>query len=191
MKSPIFAGLGLVLLVAACSKGSSEATSSSANASAAPSGSGAPGAAPPAASAAPSSAPAAPRAWRGTYKSAESTFTLPQGVGWKVAPVPAGVGEGAIALTVDPSTGRVRGTLEGPLGPATLDGLLSDGRLTANVARRDPTDHGFAGTLDGEVSGTAGHGTIRASLADVTAVRAATFEVAPAAATAPPADGKP
>jgi hypothetical protein len=191
MNQPVSTGLVLLLLFGACSRGASSdgpAPPASSNPTASLTASGTSSAPAPGPSAVPPGASGAARAWQGTYKSVESTITLPQGVGWKVPPVAAGVGDGAIALTVDPSNGRARGTIDGVLGPATIDGMVSDARLTATVARQDPSDHGFTGTLDGELSPTAGHGTIHAALADVSAVRTATFELAPTAAgSAPPA----
>ena len=117
--------------------------------------------------------------WKGGYKSVAGTITLPKDVKWKVPDSPEGIGEGTIALTLDTGTGRVQGTIDGALGPATVDGLAAGGKVTANVARTDPIDHGFTGTLQATV-GDSLQGTMNLAQADVTTVRNATFDLAPA-----------
>jgi hypothetical protein len=171
------AALWIVILLgvpSACAKGSSgEAPAPSATSVAAPASTSL---AAPAASA--SAAPAS-QGWKGGYKSVAGTITLPKDVKWKVPDSTDGIGEGTIAVTVDRPSGRVRGTLDGVLGPATIDGLASDGKLTATVARQDPTDHGFTGTLSGDLGDAGARGTMNVALAEVSAVRNATFELAP------------
>jgi hypothetical protein len=100
-------------------------------------------------------------------------------VHWNVKESAAGIGEGTIALTVDPVNGRVFGTLEGPLGPATVDGFAADRKLTASIARKDPTDQGFTGTLIGSLGGDRAGGTMNVSLAEASAIRTATFDLSP------------
>jgi hypothetical protein len=78
-------------------------------------------------------------------------------------------------MTLDPVTGRVRGLLEGALGPATFTGLSADGKLTAKIVRKDPGDHGFAGTLAGTIGAGKAEGTMSLSPAEGGAVRSATF----------------
>ncbi len=126
------------------------------------------------------SAKAAPiESWQGSYKSAAATIALPKDVRWRVPETSAGLGEGTLALTIDPATGRVRGAVEGPLGPATLDGLASEGRLTATVGRQDSSDHGFIGTLAGDIGEGGAQGTMNVALAEASAVRTAAFQLAP------------
>ncbi len=165
---------GLVL-VGACAKGSA-GESPAAPASAGPAESNVP-----AAKAAPAPAASATGtiAWKGGYKSVEGTFLLPKDVKWKVPESNAGLGEGTIALTVDRGTGRLQGTVEGALGPATIDGVAVDGTMTATVSRADPSDHGFTGTLQGALGDASAQGTMNMTQADVTAVRNATFELSP------------
>jgi hypothetical protein len=127
-------------------------------------------------------APAAPATvpWSGTYTSTAGTLYIPEdwkSVRWTVPDTPAGLGDGTLSLTVDSATGRVTGTLAGPLGPATLAGFTADGKITATVARQDASDRGFAGTLVGTLSGDRGEGEIHVSLAEVSAVRTATFSL--------------
>jgi hypothetical protein len=159
----------------------------SASACGKPSSQGSPEPAPPASVAAGASGRAVTSAtatpaissWEGSYTSVAGGITLPKDVKWKVPESPSGLGDGKIALTVDSASGRVLGTVDGPLGPATLHGLASDGRLTATVARQDPSDHGFIGTLAGEVIDGGAHGTMNLALAEVSAVRNATFHLSP------------
>jgi hypothetical protein len=136
----------------------------------------------PAAAAAPSGhgAPPVTVAWRGTYHSATATLYVPsewKSVHWKVPETPQGVGDGTLELTVDPATHRVLGTLDGPLGPATIDGFASGHALTATLARKDPADRGFAGTLVGVVDDDAVTGVVHAALAEASAIRTATFSL--------------
>ncbi len=162
-----------IFLASACSKGSGgESTASPPSASASAS------VAPPAA-AAPAASAAGPSGWKGGYKSVPGTIVLPKDVKWKVPETTDGVGEGTIALTVDRATRRVQGKVDGVLGPATIDGMAVDGKITATVSRQDPTDHGFTGTLSGEMGDAGTSGTMNVALADVSAVRNATFELAP------------
>jgi hypothetical protein len=160
-----------IVLVGACAKGST--------AEGPPTPSGTASEAPPAAAPAPPASAAGPSAWKGGYKSVPGTIVLPKDVKWKIPETTEGVGEGTIALTVDRATRRVQGKVDGALGPATIDGMAVDGKITATVSREDPTDHGFTGTLSGEMGDAGTSGTMNVALADVSAVRNATFELAP------------
>jgi hypothetical protein len=125
-------------------------------------------------------ASAAPIAWRGTYKSEAGTLYIPPElkVSWKPAETSAGLGEGSISISVEQGTGRVRGDLDGPLGPAALTGLAAEGKVTATIARKDPKDRGFAGTMIGTLGIDKGEGTMNVSLPEGGAIRAATFVLA-------------
>ncbi len=167
-------------LAGACAKGSTgDGAPTSTSGPAAPSA--APSASPssPAAGRATPPTPTGLEEWKGAYKSVPGTIVLPKDVKWKIPDTTAGVGEGTIALTVDRATGRVRGKVEGVLGPAAIDGVASDGKIAANVSRDDPTDHGFTGTLSGDLGDAGTQGTMNVALADVSAVRNATFALAP------------
>jgi hypothetical protein len=120
--------------------------------------------------------------WRGTYKSAAGTLYIPpawKDVHWKVKETGSGLGEGVIAVQLDPANGRVVGTLDGPLGPAEIDGLDAEGTLTAAIARKDPTDQGFMGTIVGSIANGRAEGTMYLSLAEASAIRTATFTMSP------------
>ena len=142
----------------------------------------------PAGAVAASSAPAAAGAtvaWRGSYDSVAGLLYIPadwKDVHWKVKDSDTGVGAGTITMHVDSKSGRVLGALEGALGPATLHGLVSDGKLTATISRSDPSDEGFMGTLVGSLAKGRAEGTMNVSLAQAGAIRTATFTMA---ATAP------
>jgi hypothetical protein len=128
-------------------------------------------------------------AWRGSYTSTAGGLYIPpdwKDVHWRVKETTGGIGEGAIALRVDPANGRVLGALEGPLGPATIDGLVSEGKLTATVARKDPADEGFTGTIVGSLAEGGVEGTMNVSLAAASAIRTATFSLSPDAPLAVP-----
>lgn len=170
---------GCAICAIGCAKGSdgeSPPSAPSASASASATGSAAASPRPPPATAA---RPTGPTGWKGGYKSVPGAIVLPKDVSWKVPETAAGVGEGTIALTVDPATGRLQGKIDGVLGPATVDGLASDGKIAATISRVDPADHGFTGTLTGDIGDAGARGTMDLALADVSAVRNATFELSP------------
>jgi hypothetical protein len=166
--------IAAVLFASACARGSAGE-----GPPASPSASGSETAAPPMKSPPPTVAAAGPTGWKGSYKSVAGTIVLPKDVKWKVPDTSAGVGEGTIVLTVDRSTHRVQGKVDGVLGPAIVDGVSVDGKITATVSRQDPADQGFTGTLSGEIAAAGTSGTMNVALADVSAVRSATFELEP------------
>jgi len=106
-------------------------------------------------------------------------------VRWRVPETTAGLGEGAIAVVCDAETGQVTGSVDGVLGPATLRGRIVEGGLTATVVRADPGDHGFAGTLVATIDEGHARGTMNVSLGEASAVRVATFDLAPSGSAAP------
>jgi hypothetical protein len=168
--------LSLLLIAAGCSKtgdattGPAGADASAAASVAAPPASGAPSAS--------ASAQAHATAWSGTYKSVTGGLTIPpalKNVHWAGKETSEGLGEGALSLTIDSGTGRVDGTLDGPLGPAVVDGYASATAVTANILRKDPSDHGFTGTLVGTIRGDTLEGTASLAQANAGAVRSATF----------------
>ena len=173
---------GLLVLAVACGKPSGDATPTAASASVSTASSAAPMTS--SASSAPKS-PAATRSWGGTYKSAASTLTVPpdwKKTHWSDTQSTAGIGDGALALTVDGATGHVSGTVDGPLGPATVDGVITDGNLAATLRRKDPTDQGFTGTVLGSIASDHLEGTMNVSLGLASALRTATFTLTPSGA---------
>jgi hypothetical protein len=119
-------------------------------------------------------------AWSGSYKSEAASLYVPPELKarWRPEETDAGLGDGQLTLTVDGS-GQVRGTVEGPLGPALVDGYLADGTISAVITRRDPHDHGFSGVLAGKASVAGLEGTMNVSLAAGGALRSVTFSLAP------------
>jgi hypothetical protein len=83
-----------------------------------------------------------------------------------------------MSLSIETTSGRVRGAIEGPLGPAKIEGYTAGGNVTATIYRKDPSDHGFAGTLAGTLADGGGSGTMSGSLAGASAIRSATFTLA-------------
>ncbi len=116
--------------------------------------------------------------WRGSYSSAAGTLYVPaqwKGVRWTGADLDAGLGPGTMSLRIETNSGRVRGAIEGPLGPAKIAGYAAEGNVTATISRNDASDHGFAGTLAGTLADGGGSGTMSGSLAGASAIRSATF----------------
>jgi hypothetical protein len=129
--------------------------------------------------------PPATRSWGGTYKSAAATLTAPpdgKKTHWSDTQSTAGIGDGALALMVDGATGHVSGTVDGPLGPATVDGVVTDGNLAATLRRKDPTDQGFTGTVLGSIASDHLEGTMNVSVGLASALRTATFTLTPSGA---------
>jgi hypothetical protein len=120
--------------------------------------------------------------WSGSYTATVGTLYIPpdwKNVRWTGVDS-GGMGEGALAISIEPSSGRVVGTVDGPLGPALIDGFVSEGKLTATLVRKDPSDRGFTGTLIGAIEHDRATGTMSVSTAQANAIRTATFTLAPA-----------
>ncbi len=137
------------------------------------------------ASAAPTSAAAA-ASWTGSYKSEAGTLYVPTDVAngkdwkdvkWRGDLSNTGLGDGPMTLAIDPS-GRVSGTLAGPLGPALVNGQLAGDKLTASITRQTPSDGGFVGTLVGAIADGKLTGTMKLSQREASVIRSATFSAA-------------
>ena len=125
--------------------------------------------------------------WTGTYKSVAGSLYYPtdapngkewKDFKWQGDDAGAGLGEGAMTLTIDPG-GHVSGTTEGPLGAATLNGVIEHEQISAKVDRKD-LDRGLTGTATGKVTGDKGdkiEGTMRLSLPEANVLRAVTFSL--------------
>jgi hypothetical protein len=101
-------------------------------------------------------------------------------VRWSGVESQAGIGDGTMTLQIDAATGRVLGAVDGPLGPAVVDGVVFDGKLSASIVRKVPSDHGFSGTLLGSVDRDVAAGSMNLSSAEANAIRSATFTLSPA-----------
>ena len=149
-----FHGLVIVFALAACSRESSGPSPSS-------SGSTSTGTAPPPPQASSPTIPAAPpkaaasgaasAAYAGTYSLAPRAYYISDAKDWssvkQVKDDPAKhVGDGTVTLSVG-DDGRVTGAIEGPAGPAVVDGSVVDGEIRANVRRKEASDEGLTGTL--------------------------------------------
>ena len=183
----------LVTAVAACDNNGKDAgdatpnSSNSATTKVAPQVSASGAALAPASASAALAGNAAPGAgWAGSYKSEPGTLYVPtevangkdwKAVKWRGDLSNAGLGDGPMTLAVD-ATGRVSGSLEGPLGPALINGQLAEGKLTATITRKNPSDGGFVGTLVGSVEGDKVTGTLKLSQRAASVIRSATFSAA-------------
>jgi hypothetical protein len=169
--------------LAGCSKPTTDAAPPAASTSAqAPVASAS--AAPARSAAAPTASAGASSSWHGSYKSTASALEVPadwKKVHWSDTQSTAGVGDGTMALAVDGAPGRVTGSVDGPLGPATVDGVVADGKLSATIRRKDPADHGFTGTLLGAVKTDRIGGTMDVSLGTAGVVRTASVVLTPGA----------
>lgn len=130
--------------------------------------------------------PAKSVAWSGTYKASAHGFYMPRDApnagDWKSITFQGedagdGVGEGNLDVQIDPA-GKVVGTIAGPVGPATVTGLVADGTLSAHVQRKDPSDRGLTGTMEGKAGPDKIDGTMHLSNADASLIRSATFSLA-------------
>jgi hypothetical protein len=175
--------LALVLFALACACGhsSQDGATGGSSSSATPAAS-----APPVASASPSASAtasaAAPLAWKGSYKTAVGALAVPSAFAknhYASNDVTTGVGDGAMQLTIDPTTRRVTGTLDGAIGAAVIEGLMGDGQLSGAVRRKDPTDTGLAGTLLATVSAEKISGTLTLATGDGATLRTGTFTLTP------------
>jgi hypothetical protein len=172
-----------VTALAACDRGSSAGGGSATSASGSATGTGSATAA---ASTGTGTVTGKGVAWSGTYKSSAHGFYMPRDApnagDWKSITFQGddagdGVGEGAIDLQIDPA-GKVTGTIAGPVGPATVVGLVADGAFTARVQRKDPSDRGLTGTMEGKAGPDKIDGTMHLSNAEASLIRSAAFSLA-------------
>lgn len=161
---------------AACSRSSASNASPGASASA-----NAATSAPPASASAPP-APAVPTTWSGDYTATAGTLFVPDGGEWsgvkfRGEDASTGLGAGTMSVTIDPKSGRAEGTSSGPLGDATVSGLLDGNNFTARIAPKDPSA-GFTGTVVGAREGDAIKGTMHLSYSTANVIREGTFTLA-------------
>ena len=121
-------------------------------------------------------------AWQGSYTSTAGPLYVPPGwnVRWSGGDGSTGIGEGTLTMTIDSASRRIGGLVEGPLGPATLDGLATNETVAATIFRKIPGDYGFTGTLAGAIHDGRVEGTLRVSSGEASMIRTATFALAPA-----------
>ncbi len=134
----------------------------------------------------PSPAKAAPVVWAGTYTSSPGSLYVCDGGEWKGVhfrgdDASAGIGDGSLALTIDPTTNTLRGTGDGPLGEVVLSGAVTGPEVTFTVFRKTPADRGLTGTGSGTLSGDILAGTMHLSQGDAHVIREAKFRLAKAA----------
>jgi hypothetical protein len=124
-------------------------------------------------------APAGPATYAGTYNAERGTLYVPDAEAWKgigLKPDDAGAtGEGPLTLVIDPGSGAVSGSLEGPLGPATLSGVSQEGAISFQVAPKDKTDLAFRGTGTASIDAGVVSGEMHLSSWRANVLREATF----------------
>lgn len=118
--------------------------------------------------------------WTGKYASTPGTLFVPDGgewsyVKWRGDESKDGLGEGTLALEITGT--QVTGTLDGPLGPATVRGIVDGTQVTGWIERKTASDMGFSGTLIGTLGATL-EGTMRLSVHDAHIIREAKFSLA-------------
>ncbi len=127
-----------------------------------------------------SAAPAGPATYDGTYTATAGTLYVPDAEAWKGVKFrgddAGAVGEGALSMTIDPDGGALTGKLEGPLGPATINGVAHEGAISFHVAPRETTDMSFSGTGTGTIDGGSVSGEMHLSSWRANVLRDATFQ---------------
>jgi hypothetical protein len=117
--------------------------------------------------------------YAGTYVAERGTLYIPDAAAWNgvsLRPDDAGAtGEGAITLTIEPDGGALTGTLEGPLGPATLNGFAEDAGITFQIAPKEKTDLAFRGTGTAAIDAGVVSGEMHVSSWRANVLRDATF----------------
>lgn len=126
--------------------------------------------------------PSIPASWQGSYTSTAGPLYVPPAwnVRWSGGDASVGLGEGTLTMTIDAASRRVGGMVDGPLGPATLDGVVRDEKVAATIVHKIPGDFGFTGTLAGAIHDGRVEGTIRASSGEASTIRTAVFVLGPA-----------
>jgi hypothetical protein len=124
----------------------------------------------------------ASRAYAGKYAIAVGSMYVPAGKDYASVKFKNDdaklLGDGTIALTIDPK-GRVSGTTEGgALGASVVEGSSDGAKLAATVRRKDPTDDGLTGTLVAKIAGDALEGTMNLAEGNAAVVRQGTFTAA-------------
>jgi hypothetical protein len=123
--------------------------------------------------------------WTGTYDSKAGSIHVPDGgewagFKWRGDDAGDGIGEGSLSLTLDPGSGTVTGAADGVIGPVLLSGTVEEGRVTASVRRKEPSDRGLTGTLVAAQTGDRMEGTMRLSFGDAHLLREVSFRLAEA-----------
>ncbi|MEO7112135.1 MAG: hypothetical protein ABI183_16950 [Polyangiaceae bacterium] len=126
-------------------------------------------------------APAAMAKWSGTYSATPASLSVPDGGEWagtKWHGDDAGDGVGDGTLVIEIHDGIVSGSVDGPLGPALIDGTSQGSHFSARVDRKDPKDGGFVGVLDGTIANGSATGEMHlSSLVTAHLLRQATFQL--------------
>jgi hypothetical protein len=118
--------------------------------------------------------------WAGAYVSEAGSIYVVDGgewagVKWRGDDASVGLGNGTMSLSLNRSTGEVRGTGEGPLGDVVFAGAIVSDAILLTVSRKDPLDRGLTGTAVATMSGDRIAGKMRLAVADARVIRQATL----------------
>ena len=175
--------IAAVLALAACNSPSSSPAASVSSAPTAVSSV----AASASASASASPASAGPVHWSGKYTASAGDLYYPRSapnakdwsdLKWNGSDAAAGLGDGTIALVVDPTSKLVSGTIDGAIGEALVVGAVDGARLTGKITRKAADDRGLTGTLVADVTADAINGEMKLSSPDAQVLRSAKFALA-------------
>jgi hypothetical protein len=125
-------------------------------------------------------APTSVETWTGSYDSQPGSLYVYDGgewagVTWRGDEAGTAIGSGTLTLAVNKKSGEVQGTADGAIGSVVLVGSIASDKVTATVARKDPSDRGLTGTLFGTLAGTTLSGSMRLSAPDARVIRDAKF----------------
>jgi hypothetical protein len=114
--------------------------------------------------------------WTGTYEAAKHHIDLPAKIGglpeWAADEGARGTGKGSVRLTPD-STGAATGSVEGPLGPAVLEGAFDGDVLALRFYPKNAERSGFSGVLIARRDGERLTGSLDAATTDGRVARTA------------------
>jgi hypothetical protein len=118
--------------------------------------------------------------WTGAYVSEAGSIYVVDGgewagVKWRGDDAGVGLGNGTMSLSLNRSTGEVRGTGEGPIGDVVFAGAIVSDAILLTVSRKDPLDRGLTGTAVATLSVDRIAGKMRLAVADARVIRQATL----------------
>ena len=119
--------------------------------------------------------------YRGSYDATAGSLFVPDAGPWehfKFRGDDAGaLGEGSLRLVLEPNGGAVSGDLQGPLGPASLTGMVDGATVTFHLTPEGEDGLRFSGTGMGTLNAGVISGEIHASSWHGNVLRDATFRV--------------
>lgn len=114
--------------------------------------------------------------WTGSYEAAKHHIDLSTKIGglpeWAADEGASGTGKGSVRLTPD-ATGAATGSVEGPLGPAALEGAFDGDVLAVRFYPKSADRSGFSGVLVARREGERLTGSLDAATSDGRVARTA------------------